>query len=250
MAPKRPSPPLDGHAELRVGESLIRYRITRSPRRKKTIQITLDPVRGVRVAAPLKASDARIEEVVRGRAAWIAKTTAVMEKARPKPRRFQTGEVFSYLGREVLLRVFLWMDRGSRVALREGKLDVTIPQAVADPSAAVEQVLDLWYRGEALKRLAPAVDSWGAVMGLKAKRVLVRDQKTLWGSCAVDGTIRFNWRTVQVQPALMDYIVVHELVHLKHRSHSPRFWNELARYMPDYLERRKRLRKAGLSLGL
>lgn len=246
-----PGPPaLSGPAELRVGEALIRYHVVRSPRRKRTIEITLDAVHGVRVKAPMKATDARIAEVVRQRAAWIAKTTAVVAAAPPQPKRYVSGEALQYQGHQLLLRVSLSMDSEPSVAEHPNTLDVTLPLATQDPSAAAERILAQWYRRHALECLTKACQRWGNVMGLTAKRILVRDQKTLWGSCATDGTIRFNWRTVQVAPALMDYIVVHELAHLKHRSHSPKFWQEVALFLPDYLERRKRLRHDGISLGL
>ncbi len=166
MAPKERSPAkttgqptahTTGQAEIRIGDSVIRYQVIRSPRRKKTIEITLDPQMGVKVAAPLRASDARIQEVVRQRAAWIAKTTAIMQAARPQPRRFQTGELLPFLGRDLLLRVYLGMDRASQVLLRQGRLDLTVPHGSPDPSTAVEVALAEWYRGRALERLTAAV---------------------------------------------------------------------------------------------
>ena len=247
----RPSRPITtGYVELRVGEASIRYQVVRSPRRKKTIEITLDLVQGVCVLAPMKASDARIAEVVRQRAAWIVKTTAVVAAAKPRPRSFVTGETLPYRGRQLLLRVSLGMEGEANVAVQARSLDVTIPQAAKDPSAEVEKVLAQWYWRHAMDTLTKAVRDWSSIMGVNAKRVLVKDQRTLWGSCAADGTIRFNWRTVQMAPALMDYIVVHELAHLQHRSHSAKFWQEVARFLPDYLDRRKLLQKAGLTLGL
>ena len=83
-----------------------------------------------------------------------------------------------------------------------------------------------------------------------APRVLIRDQRQRWGSCAPDGTLRFNWRAVMLEPALIDYIVVHELAHLAVRSHSPEFWRIVTAAMPDAQHRRRRLREAGRSLPL
>ena len=81
-------------------------------------------------------------------------------------------------------------------------------------------------------------------------QVIIGNQKTLWGSCAADGTLRFNWRLVMMPPSLMDYLVVHELAHLKERNHSPAFWKVVTKAMPDAIQRRKRLRETGRSLPL
>lgn len=233
--------------ELRIGETLIHYHVVRSARRRKTVQITIDPVRGVRVAAPLRTSDTRIAEIVARRAGWIVRTSS-FEAARSAPRSFVDGETFMYLGCKVPLVVSLDAVKAPSVALREWRLHVTLPPE-SDSMASTKRALLSWFQARALERLIEAVARWAAFMGLAARQVLVRDQRTLWGSCAADGTLRFNWRSVQVAPELMDYIVVHELAHLRHRSHSPKFWGEVARYVPDHLERRRRLREAARTLG-
>ena len=79
---------------------------------------------------------------------------------------------------------------------------------------------------------------------------LIRDQRRRWGSCAPDGTLRFSWRGMMLEPALIDYIVVHELAHLAQQNHSSDFWTLVASALPDAQERRKRLREAGRTLPL
>lgn len=108
-----------------------------------------------------------------------------------------------------------------------------------------------WYRGRAEERLPASVARWQPRLGRgSAPRVLIRDQRQRWGSCAPDGTLRFNWRAVMLEPSLIDYIVVHELAHLSVRSHSPEFWRIVTAAMPDAQHRRRRLREAGRSLPL
>ena len=80
--------------------------------------------------------------------------------------------------------------------------------------------------------------------------VLIRDQRQRWGSCAPDGTLRFNWRAVMLPPALIEYIVVHELIHLTIKTHSTDFWALVSKAMPDAQQRRRRLREAGQALPL
>lgn len=115
----------------------------------------------------------------------------------------------------------------------------------------IRRAVVAWYRGRAEERLPACVARWQPRLGRGAvPRVLIRDQRQRWGSCAPDGTLRFNWRAVMLEPSLIDYIVVHELAHLSVRSHSPEFWRIMTAAMPDAQHRRRRLREAGRSLPL
>ena len=78
----------------------------------------------------------------------------------------------------------------------------------------------------------------------------MRDQRQRWGSCATDGTLRFNWRIMMLKPALIEYVVVHELAHLTHRNHSPDFWGLVASLLPDAQRRRQVLTEVGRTLPL
>lgn len=105
-----------------------------------------------------------------------------------------------------------------------------------------------WYKARASERLLVRTEYWAQRAGYAPTAVLVRDQRQRWGSCSPDGTLRFNWRIVMAAPALIDYVVVHELAHLRQRTHSAAFWIEVARLIPDYLLRRSRLKEVGPTL--
>ena len=79
---------------------------------------------------------------------------------------------------------------------------------------------------------------------------MIRDQRQRWGSCAPDGTLRFNWRVMMLEPALVDYVIVHELAHLTVRSHSDDYWQLVIQVVPDAQERRRKLRAIGQSIPL
>jgi predicted metal-dependent hydrolase len=102
--------------------------------------------------------------------------------------------------------------------------------------AQVLAAIDRWYRREARSRIEPLVESEGARLGLRAKKVSVRAQRTRWGSCSTSGTLSFNWRLVLGRPEALRYVVVHELVHIRHHNHSRRFWADLAAAFPGYEE--------------
>lgn len=89
------------------------------------------------------------------------------------------------------------------------------------------------------------VAHYADLMGISYGRIFMRNQKTRWGSCSSDGNLNFNCRLLFLPPELVDYVVVHELAHRRHMNHSPEFWQEVERYLPDYKERRARLRQYG-----
>jgi len=91
--------------------------------------------------------------------------------------------------------------------------------------------------------IAERLEYFRQLYGFKYRRVAIRDQKTRWGSCSKEGNLNFSYRLLDLEPGDRDYIIVHELCHLKEFNHSPRFWRLVAQAVPDYLERRKRLRR-------
>ena len=109
------------------------------------------------------------------------------------------------------------------------------------------EAIESWYRERALEHLQERVAAWAPVVGDWPSRVSVGDARSRWGSCSPRGALRFSWRLVMATPDLLEYVVVHELVHLRVRDHSAKFWSEVARLLPDCKERRKRLRDFGRS---
>jgi predicted metal-dependent hydrolase len=117
-------------------------------------------------------------------------------------------------------------------------------------NAAVRAAFGRWYRARAAEDLAARVPSWSKAVGEQPTRVLVRDQTRRWGSCSADRTLRFNWRLAMAEPALIDYVVVHELVHLRHPNHGPGFWSAVHEVLPETPALRAKLRHIGPSLVL
>jgi predicted metal-dependent hydrolase len=105
--------------------------------------------------------------------------------------------------------------------------------------------LQAWYWDQAGELLQERVRHWGARMGLKPGPVVLKAWKRRWGECHPDGTLKFNWRLILCPPAVIDYVVVHELAHLKVAGHNPRFWGVVAKVLPDYAARRQWLNREG-----
>ena len=252
-------------ASVEFNGRLIEYTIVRSARRKKTIEITLDPERGVLVRSPARTTRRDIAELVQKRAGWILKhaTENVLD---PTPRRFTDGERLLYLGselpiaRETIEDTDVEIDFGGGALLRltaPAEVEVRLEDdafRISVPSdrdeewriAATRAAIEKWYRKEAARLLPEIVARWqGKVSRKKPTKVLIRSQRRRWGSCSSDGSIRLNWRIIMAERALIDYVVVHELAHLAVMDHSPRYWNVVKRALPDYKARRKRLNEVG-----
>jgi hypothetical protein len=243
--------PATERGEVRFGDARIRYRVIRSPRRRKTIAVTVDQPGVVTVSAPADTPPERVEATVRRRAGWIVRHNGAAAAA-PPPRRFVSGESLPYLGRSVRLTVRP-TDEG-RVAVRfhHWQFDVDVPRSLAgeERGAAVRAAFEAWYRERAALKLPPRVDRIGRLIGARPRAVLIRDQRTRWASCAPDGTLRFNWRAIMAPPTILDYIVAHELAHLRVRAHNAEYWGVVAQAIPDYRLRRQRLREMGAALNI
>ena len=236
---------------VRFGNTTIDYEVRRSERRKKTVQITTDGG-GVQVAAPMTTPDGDLQAIVRRRAPWIL-SHASGEMLEAAPKRFVSGETLPYLGRNVRMIVDTGDVRSPEVRFDHWRFLVTAPKALSGDERyePIRRAVVGWYRDRAAKRLPSVVERWWPRLGRgEVSQILIRDQRQRWGSCSSDGTMRFNWRAMMLPPALIEYVVVHELAHLTHRNHSTDFWDLVSKAMPDAQRRRKNLRETGRALPL
>lgn len=235
---------------VRFGETLIPYVIQRSQRRQ-TVSIAIDASAGVLVTAPKAAQVSRLDELVRNKALWILER---LRRKRELPlespaRELVSGTSCRYLGRQYRLR----LERGAadiQVRLRGSFLLLPLPRqlSAAEEAAYARDALVGWYRRRAAEYLTAKVAQLAPRVGAVPARVRISDPPKRWGSAAKDGTLRLNWRIVQAPLPLVEYVVVHELAHLTHPDHGRDFWATVGRVLPDYEQRRERLRVLGPSL--
>ena len=236
---------------VQFGDTTIEYEVQRSQRRHKTVQVTMDGGR-ILVAAPTETSASRIETIVHKRAPWILRQAPGPTLQAPR-KRFVSGETLPYLGRNVRLIVQPTDITASQVKFDHWSFRIAVPIELDETIRydEVRNAIAQWYRRRAAQRLPQAVETWRKRMGWpETPEVLIRDQRQRWGSCAPDGTLRFNWRVVMLRPELAEYVVVHELAHLKVSSHSTEYWALVSNLLPDAQQRRRWLREAGKLLPL
>jgi predicted metal-dependent hydrolase len=233
------------HSEVQYGRTKIAYAILRSVRRA-TVAIAIAATGEVILTAPSSTPVARLDRVVHDKARWIVTRRRQVERLRSAtPRReFVSGETFLYLGRQHRLIV---RKGPTNVRLHRGRLELDLP-ADAERAPAARAALVRWYRDQAESRLPDRVARWIDKVDVQVQEVLVREQQKRWGSCDSSGTLRFNWRIIQAPMPLVDYVVAHELVHLRHRDHTRAYWSMLGQAMPEYELRRKHLARLGQNL--
>lgn len=211
--------------------------------KRRTIAIIIERDGSVTVRAPRRASVASIQAFVDEKQGWILNTKEKLKTfTAPVKREYKDGERFLFLGDEYLLQIV----NPQRPAL-------TFSNGFALGSTAQprgEHLFTRWYKEQAMTVLSERVRSFSAQYGFLPKQVKVSSAKTRWGSCSPDGTLNFTWRLVMAPLPVIDYVVVHELVHLKVKNHSKLFWREVEKYMPTYKEHRKWLRTYGETLNL
>jgi predicted metal-dependent hydrolase len=234
---------------IRWGTTQIPYLIRRSHRRG-TVAVAVEPSGQVVLTAPATTTVERLDRVVRQKARWIVERARRGRRLpRAVEREFVSGETVLYLGRSYRLRV-IEATRAAPARLERGWLVVTVerdlPEAVR--TRRVRDHLIEWFRRHAAVQLGARATWWATKLHARPREVLIRDPRSRWGSCDPSGALRFSWRIIQAAPTLIDYVVAHELVHLLHRGHTPRFWGVLGRAMPDYETRRRYLRELGPTL--
>ncbi|MGR0189069.1 M48 family metallopeptidase [Azospirillum aestuarii] len=225
---------------LTVGSVEIPYVLRRSDAATRA-RITVTPD-SVEVVVPTAATEDEIADVLHRRRAWLYEQTRHMAERMARSnavRRFVSGAKIPYRGRLMRLRVEPCDDTLVSVAYRNGFL-VGCPRSVALASHddLIESALRLWLRKRLRQDVADLVRRHGEPNGLKPRDVRVKDQKHVWGSCGIDRVVNLNWQLVFAPRTVLEYAVVHELCHLRHRTHDRAFWGLVGTILPDWEARK------------
>lgn len=237
-------------SEMKWGLTPIPYVIRRTDR-QKSVALTIEGRGKLVVTAPAGVSVDRLNGIVRHKARWVERRIRRASEAPQPPcrREFVSGETVRYLGRQVRLKVVETVGKHD-ARMRAGWYEVQVPPGLS----AIAR------RREVRRRLADALKERAEVylaerltavclrLGVEAPSIVVREQAKRCGSCDRHGVLRINWRIIQAHIPLIEYVLVHELAHVDHAKHDAAFWRAVGRWMPDYEQRRARLRELGPSL--
>ena len=234
--------------QIQLGSHTVHYVLRRSARRSHGFMINDD---GLHVTSPRGSTLADIDNAIRAKQHWIL--TKLFERSERRVLRALTptvewidGATLPYLGGDIILR----LQDATRshcvfdLDTRELKLGVT-------PGLSEWQIRErvkLWFQDEARRLFGERLDLYAPQVGVSYHSYAISSAGTRWGSCTVAGNIRLNWKLIHYPLALLDYVVIHELAHLREMNHSPRFWAVVGEVFPDYDGAKAALRKRSIEM--
>jgi predicted metal-dependent hydrolase len=214
----------------------------------KNLHLGVYPPNGrVRVAAPLAVSDHAVRLAVVGKLGWIKRQRArFADQPRQSRRELVSGETHYFLGRRYRLRVIEHQGRGL-VVLR-GRTTLELWVQPGSSASARDQVLQRWYRDRLRELVPPLLAKWEPILGVHAADWRIKKMKTKWGACSVDARrIWLNLELAKKPARCLEYLVVHELVHLVERRHNEHFTQMMDQHLPLWRQRRQELNSAPLA---
>lgn len=232
---------------LAVGQTEVPIKVIRTDRRKTA---TIKIVEGdVHVIVPQSLSQKRIEALIKQKTKWIRQKLNLQASIQPvRPKEYVSGEAFSYLGKNYRLK--LSQGASGSVKLVAGRFQLSVPEKLKGDARTkyVKDRMARWYREHALQRLQDKVSRYAPLLCVSPSSVKVKYFKSRWGSCSILGDITFNWRIIMAPHRIVDYVVVHELTHLKHHDHSEKFWKTVESVVPHFRECKLWLKKNASAL--
>lgn len=235
--------------QIRIGNTLVDYRLIPSSR-QKTIELIIDLDTGFTVKAPASMSKAEISKNLQRKTNWIITNLDKMNEVirNETKKEFVSGEKFLYKGKRYRLKV-IKMDEEivPFLAFTHSKFIAYIPSNIAEsdyPRIIQPLFLD-FYHQKAEKILSQRTRKYLVYFETKPSLIKVQSLKNKWGNCSKTNQLRFNWRVIMAKMSIIDYVIIHELCHIKHKNHSKAFWNEVQKILPDFEERKEWLRING-----
>jgi predicted metal-dependent hydrolase len=244
--PSRPDPGITPRTITLNGRT-VTYRVRRSPRATR-ITLRVHPDTGVEVVVPQRGRLPALTDLLRERAGWILgaldRVAAHANSATAAP--LADGSRLPYQGDDY--RLIIQPVPGARPAVARDATARTLTVRHDPAKHEFIAVLEGWYRAEARAVIAARVGACAAVLGVGYARLTIRDTRSRWGSCSSAGGLNFSWRLILAPPAILEYVVVHELAHRRELNHSARFWAIVAAHCPTFQEDRAWLRAHGGAL--
>lgn len=220
----------------------IKYKVIFSKRR--SISLIVSPDKGVIVRAPYGTSLKSIERFVAAKSEWVRKHLEMHSKLKRinHGRKYNDGEIHLFMGREYRLRII----ESEQLYVRTDGNVIEVATDNTDNAIMIRALLERFYRHQAEKYLVGRFDEIAGRFrnnGFFPSGFRVRPLKSRWGSCSFNGNITISSELIKLDPVFADYVIIHEMCHLKHHNHGKDFYRLLEEYIPDYKSIRKALRQ-------
>ena len=239
---RKSPPPVVEQRNVHLSGKEVSYTLKRSGYRR-SIGLRIDD-RGLTVNAPLRASEKWLHSVLQEKADWVVKQLDKWQSRKAPPIFWAEGASIPFRGEQFILTL-IPRTRGAKPSLHGEVLHVPVGLE-ADP-ADIEKAVTQWYREEALRVFMECAEYFAPMLQVAPSAIKLSSAVTQWGSCNVRGVVHLNWQLVKMPLHLIDYVVVHELAHLKEMNHSPAFWQVVESACPDYKQCRAELHGYGVA---
>ncbi len=224
----------------------LNFQLVRSKRRRKTISLCIKEDGRIVISVPYHTPKGEIEGFIKEKESWIIKKFSGKERSiKEAEKAFTPGEKFLYLGESYPLEIGDTNYRGLPLKLSFGKFILD-----KDYLKEARDVFIHWYKREAKGKIEGRVHYFSNRLKLFPKGFKITSAKYRWGSCSRDSRLSFSWRIIMAPLSVIDYVLIHELVHIKEKNHSKRFWTYLETILPDYRKHRFWLKENGYRLWL
>ncbi len=231
--------------QTRLVGHVVDYELLRS--RRRTMTFSVSPA-GLSVRAPFGMSQPSIEAAVQEKGRWIVRKLGGMQQREERMAAlkmdWQGGAQLAYLGGTLQVRVDPQAEKHMQtsfdVAENTSVLSLALPATASDKK--IRDTTKKWLQQQATQHYTSRMNHYATLLGVKWRTLALTNANTRWGSAKADGSIRLHWRLMQFSPEVIDYVVAHELSHLRELNHSPRFWATVAGVLPDYASRQKQLK--------
>ena len=219
---------------LELGAEQVAYVLVRR-RGRRGVGLKVDET-GLTVNAPSTMPLARVEALVRESERWVLRKIAEWSQRRVSPVEWADREPLPFLGGTLLLRIVA--GKRAHAERVEDELRVTVRDA---GGPEVKRAVVRWYKLSAQEHLGERLAALSAAAAIAPPKLVLSSALARWGSCNARREVRLAWRLVKARPELIDYVICHELAHLRHMNHSRSFWGEVERQCPDYRRLREEL---------
>ncbi len=218
----------------------MQYSIVRSKKRKKTISLQIDADSRITVYAPGFTPTEEIRRFVQEKQNWIIKSLhrQSLTSLKQREKRYISGESFYYLGRPYPLKACYEPLDNQGVALRNECFFLNCPEN----KSMRKFYFIAWYKNKALHYISRRVEHYSRLLELKHGGIRITSAERRWGSCSESNRLAFSFRLIMAPPEVVDYVVVHELMHIRQKNHSSKFWDLVLEVLPDYRTHRLWLR--------
>lgn len=213
--------------------------------KRKTIQISIEPVGKIIVKSPLGISKDTIILAVKNKAPWILKKLTIFKNMDIKPvHKYKSGEKFLYLGSELELKVQI-SNISNETYIENDKLIVTVKSTEPE---LIRNSIEKLYRQKTMEKVMEKVNYFQKYFDIHPRSIKVKEQKRRWASCTYYNDLLFNYRCSMAKEEVIDYIVVHEMCHMIEKNHSKDFWNLVVSIIPTYNESKEWLKINGINM--